>query len=61
MRELPEYKKTPVIFITGYPELKLRAAGAVHAGDDWIVKPVLPVELAVKVIALAMKRRMAGD
>lgn len=57
MRELPRYQDTPVIFITGYPESKGLAASVLRPTDDWITKPVLPVELAVKVIVYAMKRR----
>ena len=61
MREMPAYQNTPVIFITGHPETKGRATGVLRPEDDWINKPVLPVELAVKVVAYALKRRFAAN
>jgi CheY-like chemotaxis protein len=60
MRKLPQYADVPVIFVTGYPEFKFRPNPALRPDDDWITKPVLPVELAVKVVAYAMKRRLSG-
>jgi CheY-like chemotaxis protein len=59
MRELPLHKRTPVIFITSYPEFEPEARAIASAGDDFITKPILPIELTVKVTAHVLKRRLA--
>ncbi|HEY5914919.1 MAG TPA: response regulator [Verrucomicrobiae bacterium] len=48
VRALPQYAKTPVIYVTVHSNFDNRAAGAMAGGDDLIAKPVLPLELAVK-------------
>ncbi len=58
MRDLPRHQHTPVIFITSYLEFEPRARSILRGGDDLITKPILPIELTVKVIANSLKRRM---
>ncbi|MBC8096214.1 MAG: response regulator [Akkermansiaceae bacterium] len=58
MRKLPLHQSTPVIFITSHMEFEPRARSILRAGDDLITKPILPVELTVKVIASSLKKRM---
>jgi CheY-like chemotaxis protein len=58
MRLLPLHDKTPVIFLTSYMEFEQRVRAILRGGDDLIAKPVLPIELTVKVIALTLKRRL---
>lgn len=58
MRKLPLHGKTPVIFITSYAEFEPRARSILKGGDDLIGKPIIPVELTVKVIAQLLKRRL---
>jgi two-component system cell cycle response regulator DivK len=58
MRKLPLHGKTPVIFVTSYAEFEPRARAILNAGDDLIGKPVMPVELTVKVIAHTLQRRL---
>lgn len=58
MRELPSQRETPVIFFTSYMEFEPRARAILRKGDDLIAKPVLPIELTVKMIALSFKRRL---
>jgi len=60
MRELPSQRETPVIFFTSYMEFEPRARSILRNGDELIAKPVLPIELTVKVIALSFKRRLPG-
>ncbi len=58
MRKIPLHQNTPVIFITSHMEFEPRARSILRTGDDLITKPILPVELTVKVIASSLKRRM---
>jgi DNA-binding response OmpR family regulator len=58
LREIPEHRQTPVIFMTSHAEFEARARSLLQAGDDFISKPILPVELTVKVTALVLKRRL---
>jgi CheY-like chemotaxis protein len=61
MRALPMHKNTPVIFITSYAEFEKAARSVLGAGDDFISKPIMPIELTVKVTAHVLKRRMAAQ
>jgi CheY-like chemotaxis protein len=58
MRELPLHANTPVIFITSYAEFEERARAILGKGDDLIGKPVMPMELTVKIITQVLKRRL---
>lgn len=59
LRALPQYAKTPVIFITSATEFKSRAEQVLGQGDDIISKPILPIELAVKSLTLLMRSQLA--
>jgi DNA-binding response OmpR family regulator len=59
MRRLPLHEQTPVIFITSYREFEPQARDILSAGDDLIGKPIMPIELTVKVIAHLLERRLA--
>jgi CheY-like chemotaxis protein len=48
LRDLPGYKKTPVVYITNHTDFEHRAKSAISGADDLIGKPVFPIELAVK-------------
>ena len=61
MRELPLHQHTPVIFITGYADFAARARSALGRNDDLIAKPIMPVELVVKVITHVLKRRLSAE
>jgi len=58
MRKMPAHEKTPVIFITSYAEFEPLARSILKGGDELIGKPIMPVELTVKVIAQLLKRRL---
>jgi CheY-like chemotaxis protein len=59
MRKLPLHGKTPVIFVTKYTEFEPLARSILSAGDEIIGKPIMPIELTVKVIAHVLKHRQA--
>lgn len=50
LRQLPDYQKTPVIFVTSNSEFQNRAKAVLSGGDDLIAKPISPLELALKTI-----------
>jgi PleD family two-component response regulator len=57
IRNLDRHRRTPVIFITGHSDLKTRARSILSGGNDFISKPILPIELTVKVITQLLKNR----
>ncbi len=61
MRALPGYEKTPVIFVTAHIEYEARAKALLAQGGDVIIKPVLPTELAVKVMMHLMRSHLPGS
>jgi CheY-like chemotaxis protein len=60
LRTLPGYQKTPVIYVTSHSDFESRAKGILSGGNDLISKPVFPMELAVKAVALLLKRQMTA-
>jgi CheY-like chemotaxis protein len=58
LRTLPGYQKTPVIYVTAHSDFENRAKSLLSGGDELIAKPVFPMELAVKAVALLLKRQM---
>jgi DNA-binding response OmpR family regulator len=58
LRNLPAHKKTPVIFVTGLNDLESRANSMVSGGNDFIVKPFLFIELAVKALVYILRARI---
>jgi DNA-binding response OmpR family regulator len=61
MRKLPQHESTPAIFVTGCSEFEPGARAIFKAGDDLISKPIMPVELTVKVIAHLLRRRLQAE
>jgi CheY-like chemotaxis protein len=62
LRNQPLHQNTPVVFVTGYNDFQNRANSIVSGGNDFIGKPFLFVELAVKslVYVLRAKYKSAG-
>lgn len=58
LRGLPEYKDTPVIFVTSLSDFESRAASMLSGGNDLIAKPFLFTELAVKALLYVTKSRL---
>jgi len=61
MRELPLHRQTPVIFLTSHAEFEERARSLLNPDDDFIIKPILPIELTVKITAHVLRRRYAAQ
>ena len=60
LREMPEHRKTPAIFLTARDEPLDRVGGLSLGADDYIAKPFLPQELILR-IAAVMRRCYADD
>ena len=58
LRKLPGYKKTPVIYVTVHADFESRAKSILSGGNELIAKPVFPMDLAVKAVALLLKHQM---
>jgi CheY-like chemotaxis protein len=58
LRGLPAYQKTPVIYLTLHNDFEHRVQSTLSGGNDLIAKPVLPMELAAKVVMHLQKSRM---
>lgn len=58
LRGLPGYKKTPVVFVTSLNDLESRANSTMSGGNDFIAKPFLFMELAVKALVYILRSRM---
>ncbi len=54
MRTLPAYKKTPVVFVTSLNNFESRANSTMSGGNDFIAKPFLFIELAVKALVYVL-------
>ncbi|HTQ52275.1 MAG TPA: response regulator [Candidatus Acidoferrales bacterium] len=61
MRRLPHCKKTPVIFVTAFSSFDNRKQSVLSGGNDFVCKPVSPVELALKVAINLIKTRAQGS
>lgn len=61
LRELPSHKKTPVIFVTALTDLESRANSMISGGSDYIAKPFLFMELAVKAIVFLLRNRLEAQ
>lgn len=61
VRHMPQYKDTPVIFVTGQVDFQDSAQAILSRGDDVITKPIFPIELAVKALTLLMRSKLAEE
>lgn len=60
VRALPAYKTTPVIFVTSLTDFESRANSTMSGGNDFIAKPFLFIELAVKALVCVLKAKVAA-
>jgi DNA-binding response OmpR family regulator len=58
IRTLPQYAKTPVVFVTGLNDLESRANSTMSGGNDFIAKPFLFIELTVKALIHVLRSRI---
>jgi CheY-like chemotaxis protein len=59
IRTLRFHQKTPVVFITSHNDIKTRSRAILSGGNDFICKPILPIELTAKVITEVLRGRFA--
>jgi CheY-like chemotaxis protein len=57
LRALPNYKKTPVLFVTCATDFEHRADVCRSGGNDLIAKPFLATELGLKALTLIVKSK----
>jgi DNA-binding response OmpR family regulator len=55
LRGLAGYKKTPVVFVTSLNDFESRANSSMSGGNDFIAKPFLFFELAVKALVYVFR------
>lgn len=60
LRALPSHKKTPVVFVTSLNDLENRASSMMSGGNDFIGKPFLFIELAVKALVYVLRGKFPG-
>lgn len=58
LRALPTHKKTPVVFVTSLNDFESRASSMMSGGNDFIAKPFLFIELAVKALVYVQRSRL---
>jgi PleD family two-component response regulator len=58
LRALPAHKKTPVVFVTALKDLESRASSMISGGNDFIAKPFLFMELAVKALVYVLRGKL---
>jgi PleD family two-component response regulator len=58
LRNLPAHKKTPVVFVTGLNDFEARANSTMAGANDFIAKPFLFIELAVKALTHVLRGRL---
>jgi PleD family two-component response regulator len=58
IRGLSAYQKTPVIFVTSLNDFETRANSTMSGGNDFIAKPFLYMELAVKALVYVLRGQL---
>ena len=58
LRTLPAYKQTPVVFVTNLNDFESRANSTMSGGNDFIAKPFLFIELAVKALVYVLRGQL---
>jgi DNA-binding response OmpR family regulator len=58
IRTLPAHKKTPVVFVTSLNDFESRTNSTMSGGSDFIAKPFLFMELAVKALVYVLRGRL---
>jgi len=57
IREMDTNRTTPVVFVTSHSDFASRAQSALSGGNDFIAKPFLSIELAVKALTWLFKEK----
>lgn len=61
LRARPHYQRTPILFLTGHASFEQRTESVLRGGDDFIPKPFLFSELAVKVLSFVVRGPLKPD
>lgn len=61
LRASSQNKKTPVLFVTGLNDFEVRARSTLSGGNDFIAKPFLLIELAVKALLYVLQSQAGGE
>ncbi|HSU53247.1 MAG TPA: response regulator, partial [Candidatus Dormibacteraeota bacterium] len=61
LRKLPQHAKTPVVFVTSLTGFESRASSMISGGNDFIGKPFLFMEIAVKALVYLFKNRLESN
>lgn len=61
IRKLPLHKTTPVVFITSLTDFQSRTKSILSGGNDFIGKPFMFLELAVKALTFVLRGRMLAS
>ncbi|MBU6410359.1 MAG: response regulator [Verrucomicrobia bacterium] len=59
IRQLPQYKRTPIIFVTALSDFDNRAHSMMAGGNDFVAKPFLFIELTVKALIHILRAHFA--
>lgn len=60
LRALPAHKKTPVVFVTSLTDFEARTSSTMAGANDFIAKPFMFIELAVKALVYVLRARLEG-
>jgi DNA-binding response OmpR family regulator len=60
LRHLPAHGRTPVVFVTSLNDLEARANSTMSGGNDFIAKPFLFIELAVKALVHVLRAKVTA-
>jgi DNA-binding response OmpR family regulator len=55
IRKLPQYKDTPIIFVTSLGDFQSRAKSVLSGSNGFIAKPITPLELIVKALVFLFR------
>jgi CheY-like chemotaxis protein len=58
IRKMATNRYTPVVFVTAHSDFERRARSVLSGGNDFIAKPFLPIELAVKALIWTFKDKV---
>ncbi|HZF02339.1 MAG TPA: response regulator [Methylomirabilota bacterium] len=58
LRNMPQYKKTPVVFVTALSDFDSRTNSMMAGGNDFIAKPFLFIELTVKALSHVLRGKL---
>lgn len=58
VRALPVYQGVPIVFVTSLNDLESRASSMISGGNDFIAKPFLFSELAVKALVYVLRGKL---